>query len=182
MKKQRLRRTRKLWQYTNWKVNLRMCELAKASRKENWSVQLVCPAGPSSWSVQLVHLAGLSSWSVQLVRPAGLSKHVAICTCCQLQVLPVAHVASCTCCLLHVLPVACVASRKCCHNTRKVCPDEELYTLTSHSRRKMKEYVSMKISIYSKKFQCSHLNYPWNTLDEIFEPTLNTLSTLSTPL
>ena len=36
---------------TNWKVNLRICELAKASNKENWSVQLICPAGPSSWSV-----------------------------------------------------------------------------------------------------------------------------------
>ena len=46
-------------------------EYAKASNKENWSVQLVHSAGPFSWSVQLVRPAGLSSWSVQLVRPAG---------------------------------------------------------------------------------------------------------------
>ena len=52
--KQGLRRTRKLRQCTNWKVNLRICRLAKASSKKNWSVQLVCPAGPSNWSVQLV--------------------------------------------------------------------------------------------------------------------------------
>ena len=50
---QGLRRTRKLRQCTNWKENLRICELAKASNKKNWSFQLVCPAGPSSWSVQL---------------------------------------------------------------------------------------------------------------------------------
>ena len=43
--KQGLRRTRKLRQCTNWKENLRICELAKASNKKNWSVQLVHPAG-----------------------------------------------------------------------------------------------------------------------------------------
>ena len=35
---QGLRRTRKLRQCTNWKVNLQICELAKASKIENWSV------------------------------------------------------------------------------------------------------------------------------------------------
>ena len=48
---QGLRRTRKLRQCTNWKVNLQICKLAKASSKENWCVQLVRPADPSSWSV-----------------------------------------------------------------------------------------------------------------------------------
>ena len=71
--KQGLRRTRKLRQCTNWKNNLPICELAKASNKKNWSVQLVCPAGSSSWYVQLVCPAGPYSWSVQLVCPAGLS-------------------------------------------------------------------------------------------------------------
>ena len=66
--KQGLRRTRKLWQCTNWKVNLRIWKLAKASNRENWSVQLVRPAGSSSWYVQLVRPAGPSSWSVQLIR------------------------------------------------------------------------------------------------------------------
>ena len=49
--KQGLRRTRKLRQCTNWKVSLLICKLTKASNKENWSAQLVCPAGRSSWSV-----------------------------------------------------------------------------------------------------------------------------------
>ena len=71
--KQGLRRTRKLRQCTNWKENLRICELAKASNKKNWSVQLVRPAGSSSWYVQLVRPAGPSSGSVQLVHPAGPS-------------------------------------------------------------------------------------------------------------
>ena len=57
----------------SWKVNLWICEMAKASNKENWSVQLVRPACPSSWFVQLVRPAGPSSWFVQLVLPAGLS-------------------------------------------------------------------------------------------------------------
>ena len=83
---QGLRRTRKLRQFTNLKKNLRICKLAKASNKKNWSIQLVCPAGLSCWFVHLVCSAGLfrwsvqlvcpdgsSSWSVQLVRPAGLT-------------------------------------------------------------------------------------------------------------
>ena len=43
------------------------------SNKENWSVQLIRPAGPFSWSIQLVRPAGLFSWSVQLVCLGGLS-------------------------------------------------------------------------------------------------------------
>ena len=120
--KQGLRRTRKLRQCTNWKVNLRICELAKASSKENWSVQLIHPAGPSSWSVQLVRPAGPSSRSVQQVRPTyfkkslktkskeslshrlkNLFKHVARCTCFQVHMLPIAHIANCPCCKLHVM-------------------------------------------------------------------------------
>ena len=60
-------------QFTNWKVNLLICKLSKASNKENWSVQLIRPPALSSWSVQLVRPAGLSSWFVQLARPAGSS-------------------------------------------------------------------------------------------------------------
>ena len=71
--KQGLRRTWKLRQCTNWKENLRICELAKASNKENWSVQLIRPADPSSWFVQLIRPADPSSWSVQLICPVGLS-------------------------------------------------------------------------------------------------------------
>ena len=44
--KQGLCRTRKLRQWTNWKENLWICQLAKASNKK-----LVCPAGPFRWSV-----------------------------------------------------------------------------------------------------------------------------------
>ena len=51
----------------NWKVNLRRCELAKASSKEN---------GLSSWFVQLVRPAGPSSRSVQQVCPAGPSRPI----------------------------------------------------------------------------------------------------------
>ena len=73
-RKQGLCRTRKLWQCTNWKVNLKICELAKASNEESWPIQLISPAGgPFSWSFQLVCPADPSSWSVQLVRPAGPS-------------------------------------------------------------------------------------------------------------
>ena len=61
VQKQGLRRTQKLRQSANWKVNLRICELAQASNKENWPVQLVRPASLSSWSVQLVCPAGPSS-------------------------------------------------------------------------------------------------------------------------
>ena len=57
--KQGLCQTQKLRQCTNWKGNFRICELAKASNKNNWSVQLVRPADPSSWSVHLVRSAGL---------------------------------------------------------------------------------------------------------------------------
>ena len=32
-------------QYSNWNINLWICELAKASNIKNCSVQLVCPAG-----------------------------------------------------------------------------------------------------------------------------------------
>ena len=71
--KQGLRRTRNLRQCTNWKENLRICELAQASNKKNWSVHLVCQDGPSRWSVSLVRLAGPSCWSVSLVRSAGPS-------------------------------------------------------------------------------------------------------------
>ena len=60
---QGLHRTRKLQQCTNLKGNLWICELAKASNKNNWSVQQVCKAGPSSGSVKLVRSAGLFSWS-----------------------------------------------------------------------------------------------------------------------
>ena len=42
LKKQGLRQTQKLRQYTNWKVNVQTYELAIASNIENWSVQLVC--------------------------------------------------------------------------------------------------------------------------------------------
>ena len=67
-KKQGLRWTRKLQICTNWNINLRICELAKASNKKNWPVQLVYPAGLSSWPVKLANPAGPSSWSVQLPR------------------------------------------------------------------------------------------------------------------
>ena len=46
--KQGLRWTRKLQQSTNWKVNLRIYKLAKASKIENWSFKLVCLADPFS--------------------------------------------------------------------------------------------------------------------------------------
>ena len=59
--KQGLCRTRKLRQCTNLKENLRICELAKASNRNNWSVQLVCLAGPFSWPVQQVCPVGLTS-------------------------------------------------------------------------------------------------------------------------
>ena len=63
--KQGLRWTWKLWQCTNWKVNLRICKLAKASNKENWSVQLIPPAGVSSWSARQTRCTD------QLDGPAG---------------------------------------------------------------------------------------------------------------
>ena len=44
--KQGLHRTRKLRQFSNCKVNLRICELAKTSNKENWSIQQVFLADP----------------------------------------------------------------------------------------------------------------------------------------
>ena len=80
-RKQGLRRTQKLRQCTNWKENLRVCKLAKASNKKKWSVQLVHLAGLSSWSVQLVLPASSSSWFIQLVRPAGLSSWSAKLVC-----------------------------------------------------------------------------------------------------
>ena len=40
--------TRKLRQCTNWKVNLWICELTRASNKENWSIQLIRPTSLSS--------------------------------------------------------------------------------------------------------------------------------------
>ena len=55
-KKQGLRRTRKLRQCTNWKANLRICKLAKASNKKNWSVQLVRPAGLTCRPIYTLHL------------------------------------------------------------------------------------------------------------------------------
>ena len=58
-----LRWTQKVRQCTNWKENLRICELAKASNRKNWSIQLVRSAGLFKWSVQLVCPAGPSSWS-----------------------------------------------------------------------------------------------------------------------
>ena len=119
LKKQGLRRTRKLRQCTNWKDNLRICELAKASNKKNWSVQLVRPAGSSSWSVQMVCPAGLSSWSVQLVCPAGPSSWSIQLVCptglpSKVHLLQSARVAKCTCCKVYVLQSACVAKCTCC--------------------------------------------------------------------
>ena len=103
-----------LRQCTNWKVNFPISKLAKASSKENWSIQQVCPADPSSWSMLLIHLADLSC-----------TAHVS-CMCRKLHVLPIvyaanftwyklhvlqiAHVANCTWCKLHVLQIALVAN------------------------------------------------------------------------
>ena len=39
--KQGLRRTWKLLRCTNWMVNLWICKVARASNKENWSIQLI---------------------------------------------------------------------------------------------------------------------------------------------
>ena len=52
----------KMGQCKNWKANLRIWELAKASNVENWSSQLVCLADPFSLSIFLIHLAELSCW------------------------------------------------------------------------------------------------------------------------
>ena len=52
---------------TMHKLKHQICKLAKASSKENWSIQLVRPSGLSSWSVQLVSPSGPSNWYVQLV-------------------------------------------------------------------------------------------------------------------
>ena len=57
-----LRWTRKLRQYKNWKVNLQICKMVKASNREKWSVRLVCLADTLSWSILLIHLADFSSW------------------------------------------------------------------------------------------------------------------------
>ena len=59
---QGLRQTWKLRQCAKWKVNLLICEPAKASNREKWSVRLVCLADTLSWSVLLIHLADFSCW------------------------------------------------------------------------------------------------------------------------
>ena len=93
-RKQGLRQTRKLRQYTNWNINIQICKLAEASNIKNWSVQLVHPADMSSWSVQLVCSAGLSSWSIQLVLLADPFTH------CILHVF--FYILHPTCCILHI--------------------------------------------------------------------------------
>ena len=66
--KQGLRQTWKLRQCTNWKVNLWICELAKAWNKKNWSVQLDRLAGLSSWSFQLVCILLIASYTFHLTQ------------------------------------------------------------------------------------------------------------------
>ena len=64
----------KLRQCTNWKVNLRIYKLTKASNIENWSVQLICLADPFSWSVWLIHLAFAQSFFAVDFRLSWCSK------------------------------------------------------------------------------------------------------------
>ena len=75
-KKQGLRWTRQLRKCTNWKVNIQICKLAKASNKENWSVQLVSTSGLSSRPamLQISNLANLQSCAVTQLQSCKVAK------------------------------------------------------------------------------------------------------------
>ena len=92
--------TQKLGQLTNWKVNLWICKLAKASNIESWSVQQFFLAELFS----LIHLADFScslySYCTMpiITCKVGMyqSAHVEKCMCCKVQTIrwQAIHIAS----------------------------------------------------------------------------------------
>ena len=102
---QGLRPTRKLLQCTNWKVNLWICELAKADQSICFVLihyNMQHAIGLIHYNMQSACVVKCTCYKVHML----LSACVVKCTYCKVHVFQSAHVVKCICCKVHMLQSA----------------------------------------------------------------------------